>query len=143
MLSTITDDSCGMPSELRRCLKIRLSLGPWYLASVLFVNAYSGLVITSLTTPFELNSIDFVCNLTKLHYTEEKIISENLWNEPITYCRDTVLRGKLIVVKHKIHQRPFQKDSEFRILSSIYYKGYYKQSGSSFSIFKSRLFINW
>jgi len=109
-------------------LKIRLSLGPWYLASVLFVNAYIGLVITSLTTPFELNSIDFVSNLTKLQYPEQKIINENLWKEPITYYRDTVSRGKLIVVKHKIHPRPFQNDSEFRILSSIYYKGNYQRT---------------
>jgi len=59
VLSTIMDDSCGMPNQLKRSWKIRFLFGPWFLTSVVLVNGYIGLAISSLTTPFKLKSVDF------------------------------------------------------------------------------------
>jgi len=54
---TICDDSGSLPEKLRLHLPIRLALGLWYFATVVVVNAYIGLVICSLITPFQLTSI--------------------------------------------------------------------------------------
>jgi len=79
LVSTVTDDSCGRPEELKKNSKLRCTLGAWYLATIVFVNAYIGLAITSLTKPFGVGSISSFRNLAKVHYSHEQIVNEHLW----------------------------------------------------------------
>jgi len=87
VLSTITDDSCGMPQQLRRNWKIRFLFGPWFLTSVVLVNCYIGLAISSLTAPFQLTSIHFFQNLTDMHYSHNEIVRDKLWLKALLYYR--------------------------------------------------------
>jgi len=83
VLSTIVDDSCGMPECLKSLDVVRLSLGAWFLASVLFVNAYIGIVISSLTSPFNLQSITSFHNLTTIRHKHQEIIRQFMWQKSI------------------------------------------------------------
>jgi len=121
VLSTITDDSYGMPAELKRSWKIRFLFGPSFLTSVVLVNGYLGLAISSFTTPFKLNSIGFFQNLTHNHYTQVDIDRDQLWSKayellglesPWDYNRKKAIGDNQI-------PRMFDNESEFYVFSSM------------------------
>jgi len=113
VLSTITDDSCGMPEKLRRNWKIRSLFAPWFLISVIFVNCYISLAISSITTPFKLQSIDFFQNLTRMHYNHDEITRGCLWLKT-----SFANLGDLF----PISPRQLDLSNEFRIFSSLIFQ---------------------
>jgi len=58
MISTLTDDFCGMPAWFERNVSCRLSFTAWFLATIVLVNAYVGVLISGLTSPFETEAIN-------------------------------------------------------------------------------------
>jgi hypothetical protein len=83
ILSTITDDNCAMPGSLAREPVIRIALGPWFLMTVVLVNAYVGLVITGLTSPLPKESVDSFSKLTQMHFSPDQIVRGLLWSQNV------------------------------------------------------------
>jgi hypothetical protein len=119
IISTITDDNSGMPRELGREPVIRIGLGPWFLMTVVIVNAYVGLVITGLTSPLPLVSVDSFGELTKMHFDPEQIARNLIWSRNMHADVDTIK----IMEEEKLFDinrtREFDPDLDFKIYSSL------------------------
>jgi hypothetical protein len=119
IISTITDDNSGMPRELGREPVIRIGLGPWFLMTVVIVNAYVGLVITGLTSPLPLVSVDSFGELTKMHFNPEQIARNLIWSRNMHVDVDTTKvmeEEKLFDINRT---REFDPDVDFKIYSSL------------------------
>jgi hypothetical protein len=119
IISTITDDNSGMPRELGREPVIRIGLGPWFLMTVVIVNAYVGLVITGLTSPLPLVSVDSFGELTKMHFNPEQIARNLIWSRNMHADFDTtiVMEGEKLFDINRT--REFDPDLDFKIYSSL------------------------
>jgi len=134
-----------MPKELKSNIKIRFTLGSWYLATIVFVNAYIGLAITSLTKPFWFGSISSFSDLTDLHYSHEDIVRDYLWaktvREYLTY--DTVKHiTETFECKYKqiqlpsLEKRRLDPDRDFYIFSPINVNNILYYSDSAIAYFR-------
>jgi len=123
ILSTVTDDSCGMPEQLSKNTATRSILAPWLLASVVFVNAYVGIVISSLSTPFELTSITRFENLTTLKYSYENISNNFYWLQVTNSFNTNDIKNLNenldTILKVNIPERNLSEHEDFIILSSF------------------------
>jgi len=81
LLATVSDDSCDLPEAVQKNVPIRIMLSPWYLSTVVIVNAYMGLVISNLLSPFPLKSISTFTELAEIKYTESDIRKNFLWQQ--------------------------------------------------------------
>jgi len=79
LVSTLTDDSCGLPAWFDKNLSFRLSFSAWFLATLVLVNGYIGALISGLTSGFEKESVHSFANLSKQHYSYDEITSRFLW----------------------------------------------------------------
>jgi hypothetical protein len=122
ILSTIIDDNCAMPGGLARELVIRIAFGPWFLMTVVLVNAYIGLVITGLTSPLPKESVDSFSKLTKMHFYPEQIARGLIWSrnayayEPTFELINTMDEERLFALNST---REFDPDIDFKIFSSF------------------------
>jgi len=107
---------------LRKIWKIRFTLGPWFLASVIFVNVYQGIAVSSLLTPFQKTSISLFKHLTNIEYSYERIQKDNLWIAAYYYYKNNtiefheILKSKL---KKNLIPRSINQQNEFNIFSSM------------------------
>jgi len=115
VLSTLTDDSCGMPDKLRKNWNVRFLFGPWFLISVILVNCYIGLAISSLTAPIKLQSIHFFKNLTSMHYSHGEIIRDQLWAKAYDSFLETSFDSQLSLsgTDRNVSRRAFDSEREF------------------------------
>jgi len=122
VLSTITDDSCGMPCLLRKAWKIRFLLAPWFLASVIFVNVYQGIAVSSLLSPFKKTSISLFEHLTTIHYTQKLIQKDCLWVTAIYFYSnktDRIYETLKPKLRKNMFPRSIDREKDFNILSSM------------------------
>jgi hypothetical protein len=119
MLSTITDDSCGMPSTLARQTVVRIGLGPWFLMTVVLVNAYLGLVITGLTSPFPLESVKSFADLTKMHFSPKEIARGLIWSRNYADDLDAFIQAEKECFFDIPKTREFDPEVDFQIYSSL------------------------
>jgi hypothetical protein len=122
ILSTITDDNCAMPGGLAREPVIRIALGPWFLMTVVLVNAYVGLVITGLTSPLPKESVDSFSNLTKMQFNPEQIARGLLWTQKL-HNYELNLNLKNVLEEENFFAasgtRKFDSEIDFKIYSSL------------------------
>jgi hypothetical protein len=119
MLSTITDDSCGMPTTLATQTVIRISLGPWFLMTVVLVNAYLGLVITGLTSPFPLESVKSFRELTKMHFSPKEIARGLIWSRNYLEDLPVFVQAEKDNFFDIPKTREFNPELDFQIYSSL------------------------
>jgi hypothetical protein len=121
ILSTITDDNCAMPGGLAREPVIRIALGPWFLMTVVMVNAYIGLVITGLTSPLPTESVDSFSKLTKMHFNLEQIARSLIWSRN-AHVYDPTIKMMNIMDEERLfasnRTREFNPEIDFKIYSS-------------------------
>jgi hypothetical protein len=121
ILSTITDDNCAMPGGLAREPVIRIALGPWFLMTVVMVNAYVGLVITGLTSPLPTESVDSFSKLTKMHFNPEQI-ARDLISSRNAHVYNYEMKMMNIMDEERLfasnRTREFNPEIDFKIYSS-------------------------
>jgi len=117
VVSSFTDDSFQIPKLLRKCMAFRVSFVGWFLAMTVIVNGYIGVLICGLTTPFDLESIQFFENISIQHYNYQQINEGNLWctmSEKLKYLDSSFSDGNPIEV------REFNPEKDFYILTSAH-----------------------
>jgi len=122
LISTLTDDSCGLPAWFNKNLSFRLSFTTWFLATLVLVNGYIGVLISELTSGFEKESVHSFANLSKQQYSYEEIAKEFLW------CRMRNCKSRSLEWNKKYElnsnredcfkSRDFDEREDFRLLSS-------------------------
>jgi hypothetical protein len=121
ILSTITDANCAMPGGLAREPVIRIALGPWFLMTVVMVNAYVGLVITGLTSPLPTESVDSFSKLTKMHFNPEQI-ARSLISSRNAHVYNYEIKMMNIMDEERLFSsnrtRDFNPEIDFKIYSS-------------------------
>jgi len=63
MISSVNEDSCGSPRWLDKKLSFRISFVGWFLAMIVVVNGYIGVLISGLTLPFDMETVNHFSNL--------------------------------------------------------------------------------
>jgi len=134
LLATVSDDSCDLPEAIQQNVAVRIMLSPWYLSTVVIVNAYIGLVISSLTGSFSLTSVGHFNELTEIKYKEHEIMTNLLWQRTIDNESFYELKAKDIsnfsVTNYDLTGRYFNHKKDFKIYSSPssgleYYHGFF------------------
>jgi len=121
MISSIMDDSCGIPNWLAKQISFRFSFVAWFLAVIVIVNGYISVLISGLTSPFDLKTIRYFQNLTIPYYNYQDIIKNRLWCNmgcgPSSAYYDAYGCGEEVDTEN-LTPRKFDEERDFRILST-------------------------
>jgi len=126
MISSITDDSCGTPNWIGKQVAFRISFVAWFLAVIVIVNGYISVLISDLTTPFDMKTIRFFQNLTVPYYNYQDIrIKNHLWcfmgcGPSSVYYDDYVHTCPEEINTENLTPRQFDEERDFRILSTAF-----------------------
>jgi len=121
MVSSISDDCCGIPGWFDKILAFRLSFVGWSLAMIVVVNGYIGGLISGLSTPYDLFSITSFADLSNQHYSYQEITKNKYWK--YMGCFDHFIEQSFVYkCRHnpELSSKPrmFRPEIEFRLLSS-------------------------
>jgi len=135
LISTLTDDSCGLPAWFSKKLSFRVTFTAWFLATVVLVNGYIGCLISGITSEFEEESVHSFRDLSVQYYTYDTITKLLLWRtmgdgRDEKCCSPSRKPSWPLSNFPCFKPREFDEEKDFRLLSSAK-----KETGVFFNIY--------